>query len=626
MKKRFFIASFGRDSVSLLDNYSDKNTLTIDTSNEGCTLVNRKEYDTGLPEQIVWEGDLGVYMHGIAFPKGYSLDSFAQNAPSILKELLRNHNEAPEKFPYSFDHGSFVGFILNKKTREVWAFTSFLNSFPLYWHLSEGQLIISDNLNEVAKVGKLNIKSVHSGLLEYYTFGTNLSEASVVENVNAVHKGGYIHFKNGTVRSDFYYVLPDESPRKATFDETLELFAELWPRTLKSLDSAMFGFGLGFTGGIDSRLILAAWPEKENLTTFTGGSKFHSDYLLGRHIVEKTGLQEKHHLEDYTHSEKLKGYAEMLMMADNPSVVNAVYFMDQFRFRETQGFQYELMGLTEYLGGVYHYESRASVKSTIKMSLPVKTTPFDTSDTQNLELLLKRGLRDDIYTDLQNLLPQTTIRTFEGVKKETIGQLNRQINATETVEAWLERFRHIHKMANLLTWSRVPGRNFNERLSPSMNIEMTDFTAKTPLEFRDSRRLLLAYLKRYHPKFASFVLSGSVFSPNTPWVFHKFFNPYIKVINATGLKVPGFQWYIQKGKKGKSLQETQEFSDFQKTVCHNSAFINDTELSQVFNKNENHAEKRWRLFNIALTEKRINTSNEGYQQFINECLEKSTKR
>lgn len=132
----------------------------------------------------------------------------------------------------------------------------------------------------------------------------------------------------------------------------------------------------------------------------------------------------------------------------------------------------------------------------------------------------------------------------------------------------------------------------------------------------------MEWLKRYHPDYARFVLTGSIFAPKNPWVFHKLFNPSIKALNALGYKIPYLQWYYNK-RKDQTLQHQVEFVRFQNQICQESEFIKSTIFGQLYNEHKEHQLRRWRLFNIAMLEKRINLNDEDYEAFIIRNYEKT---
>lgn len=621
---RFILASFSkRGSNDISENPLLKNSEFIFNEASACFFINEK-YKTGIPQRIIWHGNLGIVLHGIVFPKTCSIDYFSQNPDLILKSILEKHALDPENIPYEFINGAYVGFVIDKKNNHFYAFTSFLNSIPLYYFIQDERIIVSTDYNRIAKISGKILKSVTTGLIEYYHLGTNLSEHTAIDGIFSIPKGAYIRFDGQNIKKDYYYILPSDE-MNISFDDAVSAFDELWKKNLAALESDIFKFGLGFTGGIDSRLIFAGWPKRDKLITFTGDSPGNPDYILAHYITEKIGLGRNHFLEDYTRSAKLKGYVEVLKMTDNPLFLNSGFFIDQFEFRKRMGFTYELIGLTELLGGVYHYTSRSSLKWLIKTSFPVRRL----TNIQNADSyfeILRLGVRGNMFDEIHAQLSSEQKDNYDIFLKKLIALIKVQINAGDVFETFIERFRHIHKMSNLLTWSRLPGRSYDELLSPSMNISLTDFVSRIPLRHRDQRKLLISWFNRYSPEFARFVLSGSVFTPNAPWIFHKIFNSYIKSLNALGHKIPYLQRHNNQNKQKMSLEDLPELSRFQQAVCEDSEFLRSNFFGDLHEKHKDHKLRRWRLFNIAALEKRINLSDDKYEQFLFEKYDEISQR
>ncbi len=621
MAARYIFAVYGQSAEEKYGTNAMLSGAEYVSSDFLASFFSTENYRTGIPQRIVWEGNLGIILHGIVFPYKCSIDEFDENPDIVLKSILAKHQNDPYNIPNEFINGSYVGFVIDKMNNCFYAFTSFLNSIPLYYCVLNGDLIVSTDFNRIAKVCGKSISGFSIGLVEYYHLGTNLSDHTALDGIFTVPIGAYIKFDGSSIVSDFYYTFPNENLH-LSFDDAVDSFQEIWKRNLSSLDSNRFKFGLGLTGGVDSRLILAGWPSKKNLITFTGGHDQHPDYLLASHIMSKIGLKHNHFLEDYSKSKKLEGYSKILMMADNPLHLNNAQIIDQYLFRARMGFTFELTGLTEFLGGVYHYTSRASVRNLIKSTLPVKISKIANENQYNE--VLKMGVRENMFNDIFSLLTNHQNSLYDTLNQKFIKSLKRQLNADDQFEIFIERFRHVYKMANLLTWARLPGRYYNELIAPSLNIELTDFGARLPLGYRDNRRLLLTWLKRYEPELSSFVLTGTIFSPQTPWLFHKMLNPYIKAFNAIGFKVPYLQWYQTKRKSNPTLQNTMQFSQFQDKVCQNSEFMQDAIFESLYQNSKNDKLRRWRLFNIAMTYNRINYNDSDYEKFIynqyNQCV------
>lgn len=619
MRTRFIFAAFNiRDSHALTDHPVLKDSEFV-FSDENAVFVVNERYKTGIPQRIVWEGRLGIVLHGIVFPKRCSLDDFAANPDPVLKSILAKHQDDPYNIPYEFINGSYVGFVVDRNRGCFYAFTNFLNSIPLYYCKYKNELFLSTDYNKLAKLCKVNLSGVSNGLLEYYHLGVNLFCHSGLPEVFSVPKGGYLKFDGRSIIVDFYYKFPSYTS-SMTFDEALCSFVDRWHANLKALNSNNFKFGLGFTGGIDSRIIFAGWPNPESLITFTGGQPKHPDYILAHHIAEYLHLEKNHYLEDYRGIDKLWSYVENLLYTDNPLLLNSATLIDQHRFREKMGFTYQLMGFSEYIGGVYYYTSRSSVNGVVRMALPLRFNVLANKGFSDYYKLVRLGVRNHVFDEILDYDESTG---FMNYLYDSILKINNQINSFQYVETYLERFRQLYKFNEMIVWSSLGIRNYSELIAPPMNIELTDFASVLPLQIRKDRRLLLAYLKRFSPEFSRFVLTGSIFNPNAPHILHKMFNPFVKSINALGYKVPVMQWYIQKSKMVPGLEKTEKLKSFQQSVCENSPFLKDTLFGPLYQQYKNHPKRRWRLFNIALLERRINLNDFDYRVFLTENYERA---
>jgi len=176
-------------------------------------------------------------------------------------------------------------------------------------------------------------------------------------------------------------------------------------------------------------------------------------------------------------------------------------------------------------------------------------------------------------------------------------------------------------MANLLTWAVLPGRRYNEHLSPSMNIEMTDFACRIPLTHRDSRRLLLAYIQKYKPELAGFVISGYMFSANSPWFLYKLLAPHIKVLNHLGIRIPHFQWYLKKHDY-KTISSDPRIYRLQREVCRNSDIIMNTEFARILETHRDDKVRLMRLYNIALLEKKMSMDEDELYGYLCDVIER----
>lgn len=613
---KYFFSIYGENRWHLcqrLEKYIVSGFVNSETKN--CNYYVHQIYNTGIPEKVISHDEVSLLLHGIVFPWDVTIDELDDKPEFYLNAMIDKYRDKLSHFALSIHNGSYCGVLHDERTNEFFAFTSFLNSFPVYYAEIDSCLVVSNDLTLVAVITNTELK-MSLGLLEYYIQGTNLSDHTAFENIKSIPKGAYLRYLNGKINVDYYYIMPKEE-KNMRFDDCVDEFAKIWESNVNALHSEKFKYGLGFTGGIDSRLILSAMNNKKKPLFFTGSHPDHPDYLIAKKITKSLGLS-NHELEDYRECDKLKGYAEYCAMSDNPLNNNALCTKQQMLFRKEQKLVFELHGLTEFIGGVYHYMDRRSIKSTIMMTLPILRNKIGKRG-----VLFSAVLRNQTF-ECDMLFFKNFNLNYGNLKSQVIGTLTEQFGELNHNVLFLERARHIHKMANLLRWSHLAGRRYNEAMSPSMNIELTNFGCRTPLEYRDSNKILLSYLKRFHPETAKFVLSGYIFSANYPWVFYKGLSNFIKAFNALGYKIPLFQWYIKKHNY-QNIDKLSEIYQFQKLVCEDSTFLMNSPFVKIYNKYPDDKIRLMRLFNIAVFAKRIELGEDRLREYLLEKAKNTQK-
>jgi asparagine synthetase B (glutamine-hydrolysing) len=620
-KNKYFVSIFGNKRMHLcqrLEQYVGSG-VTISKSRE-CSYYVHQIYDTGLPEKPVIHDGVSLLMHGIVFPWCVMLDKFSANPKHYLSQIIDKYRSKLTHICLGFRNGSYCGVLHDKKNDDFFAFTSFLNSIPVYYAEVDGCLIVSNDLTLVAIITQAELKMA-IGLVEYYIQGTNLSENTAFKDIKSLPKGAYMHYKNGIISVDYYYIMPKED-KSLRFNDVVDEFAQIWESNINALHSEKYKYGLGLTGGIDSRLIFSAMENKNKPLFFTGSHPDHPDYLIAKIITESLGIN-NHKLEDYRKCDKLKGYAEYLAICDNPLTINSLYTIDQMQFRKKYNLTYTFEGGINLYGGEHYYKDRRSLFDTIIRSTILLKTKYERG-FHNDEILINLLLRNNTLKDDINYFPIILQEAYRTNLKQFINVAFKQLGNIEHKQQYLERLRHIYKSTNLLTHNHLASRRINEAIVPEMNIELTNFACKTPLQYRNSRRILLAYLKKFHPGISKFVLSNNVFSANSPWVIHKTFSHYIKAFNALGYKVPLMQWYIKKHNY-KSIDKLSEVYIFQKKVCEDSDFLNNSSFEVMYSKYSNDKTRLMRLFNLAVFAKRVELGEDRLKEYLLEKAEKAKK-
>lgn len=611
-RRKYIFAIYGKNAESVMEKCSkrlvDKHLIFKD---QEFIVFENQVYDTGLPKRPVSCNGVSLHFHGIIFPKKCSIDQLSEDREAVLCGIIRDNAHDLKQIPYSIRNGSYVSLAVDHKERRFLAFTSFLNSIPFYYAQKDGCVIVSTDLELLAKA--LNLSYVlNDGVLEYYACGTNISDSTAFPEIKGIPKGAYLDFKDGAIKIEYYYRMPN-SISKLSFSEHVDKFAEMWEETVQSVHSDHFRYGLGLTGGIDSRLILAAMPDRSKPLLYTGYHHNDPDVVLAKRITQSLGL-ENHLIEDYSFHDRVKGYAKYSAMADNSYNCNSQSTHEQMLFRKNNGLVYRFFGLTDLLGGIHTYRDKRNAYDTVVQSLPLREKKL-TFSTDRIRKLICLGLRNQTYFGDIESLDNDEYKSLSAICEESYQRVMCQIGSIRSEEAFLERFRHIFKINNLLVWNALPARRYTENLSPYMNMEMTDFSCRIPLKQRECRRVLFSYLAKHHPELSRFVLSGYIFSVDSPWMVYKFLSPYIVALNHLGISIPFFQSYIKQKQTSANPSDPIVY-DLQRRVCMDSRIITETKLCVLLNEHKHHKIRLMRLYNIALMEKKMSMDEDSLNEYL----------
>lgn len=609
---KFMLVIYGSNRAAIVNKASSMvgNAVRHSVTSK-CDIYINQVYDTGVPDELVWDGKRAIQLHGIVLPYEQTLDEFASEPVTYLRRTLIDYKGRYNEVGKAFRNGSFAGIVLDEDTDELYAFTCFLNTIPLYYCVEDGCLIVSSDYYLIASLIESTLDDLHPGLLEYYIHGLNISDDGVLPGIKHLGPGTCLIHKKSSIKTDLYFCLSKEDPSRS-FTECLDEFSEKWESNIQGWSSSKFRYGLGLTGGFDSRIILAALTNREEAVLFTGPDNIHPDYLLANHLTRKLGLT-NHVLEEHTSGDYLKGYADFCSMKDNPTSSNYIYYKQQLDFRASHGLAYELRGGTEFIGGCSYFTSRNTMTYSLKKALPIIQHEYRGDIEHFRELVtfsIGNGFANDVI-DINKSSFNGYLDNFEHASADIV----KQMNPNGSQEAFLERFRCIYVMNTQHIGSRLGGRRVCELLAPGIGIELMEVASRIPLKHKENRKLIIAYLKTRHPELSKTVTRGSVFPPTYPWILFKTTFPFVNDLNAIGIKIPLIQWYMKK-EHLRRKHDYREQHNLQRIVCADSPFVRDTWLEKMIHDHPHDESRLMRVFNLALLHKRLQLGEEGLKQYL----------
>lgn len=223
-------------------------------------------------------------------------DSYKPNA------LLRLYIHAGKNTIKSL-RGDFNILILRQDQFEFILFNSHLGIIPMYFHKDRDQLIFSSNINAFPRID-FN-RPNYSGILEQILFNYQISNDSILKEIYLLPAGNFVESKNGEMifsrYADFHDLFKKPGLGK---NESVHFLNEKLSDAINLLPTNGKQYGLSFTAGFDSRLLLSYLLSNTKPYTYSFGTESAKDITVPHHISEIVKLDYHPFILNKTYLEK----------------------------------------------------------------------------------------------------------------------------------------------------------------------------------------------------------------------------------------------------------------------------------------------------------------------------------
>ncbi len=198
----------------------------------------------------------------------YCLHLFEEEGASGLKKL----------------NGSFLIVIYNLKTKEVFIITDRLGSRPLFYHDKEsGGLLFSSQFSSILQDPHVPRKLNKDAIFEFFTFRKILRNETFYKDIKLLGPASVLYYKNKKISISKYWKMV--YGHKCYSEK--KYINELSRRIKKAVERRVvenYKYGLLLSGGLDSRMVLAASPKK--MTCFTFADFDNNEVRVARSIAK----------------------------------------------------------------------------------------------------------------------------------------------------------------------------------------------------------------------------------------------------------------------------------------------------------------------------------------------------
>jgi asparagine synthase (glutamine-hydrolysing) len=192
-------------------------------------------------------------------------------------------------------NGLFSGLLIDKRQGKAFLFNDRYGVERIYWNETKGAVFFASEAKALLRVSPELRAFDQEGVTQFLTFGCTLGHRTLFRGVELLPGASVWSFENGKCQKKKYFsaetwesqtILPADS-FQAEFQET---FKRVLPRYFES-DSTL---GISLTAGLDSRMIMACMPKREEQPicyTFSGEKQDTLDARLAGQVAKVCGLE-----------------------------------------------------------------------------------------------------------------------------------------------------------------------------------------------------------------------------------------------------------------------------------------------------------------------------------------------
>ena len=186
--------------------------------------------------------------------------------------------------------GIFSIVFYDSKLDSISLIRDFIGVKPIYFYNNDKKIYISSEIRPINSI--INSKISNKGCSEYLTLGVSMENNTILENIKKVNPGEIIKFdKNNSVSSKKFF----SSEFNKTKNYKINQIENLLSRSIKS-QIPNIKFGVMFSGGIDSSLLLAKTYKMTNFqSSFSVNieDRNFSEFQYQKLVIKKFNLSKK---------------------------------------------------------------------------------------------------------------------------------------------------------------------------------------------------------------------------------------------------------------------------------------------------------------------------------------------
>ncbi len=436
------------------------------------------------------DNSLCIFMEGKIYGYEHNLDRLRHKG-HILKAdndaefCLHFFEERGEDFAKELN-GSFILVICNLKEKRLLVVNDRYGLRPLYYAVNDNKLLFASEVKAILEDRSFKRQLNDETIVQYLVYGGEVSGNKTFFNgIEVLPPASIFNYQDGKFSIKQYWDFDYQPDYSIAADEYAEQLAAVFSKAVNIRVRGNLRCGLELSGGLDSRLIVAAMDAESMSKTiaYTFGAAGCSEYRVAHRVTKELNM--KHVFCEYNPDEAIPYSKETVYIRDGFGTmsVGPIFHVEDTKIANNADVLINGTPGDLTLGGGYLNQSILAAKSNEELFLLLET---------------RRQFPEDMVTKLFASGYYAKVKHMPlSLRRKALNESKGEHPGNRVDYFFLQnRERRVALTGDIL--SRVG----HETASPFYDNHFVDVILKTPPEWRLNHRLYVKVLKRLSPQLA----------------------------------------------------------------------------------------------------------------------------
>jgi asparagine synthase (glutamine-hydrolysing) len=411
-------------------------------------------------------------------------------------------------------NGSFIIVLYDLIKKQLTIVNDRLASRPLYYYLSDRLLVFGSEVKSVIQHNHVPRLLNKIAVVEYFTFRRVLGTNTYYKDILCLPPATLLQFRDNSQTQLKYWEMHFQEDRAQPLEYYVDSLTIAFKQAVKRRMGDDRRYGLLLSGGLDSRMVLAAAPSNCSLTAFTMADWENREIRIARKLAEAKGVKFVllNKYQDYA-ADLVPQVSELAEGMYNCDFGSPIGIIEAIREMGTE-IIFHGYGLDVMFQGLYLPNTKMNISG---REIPLPLMPCIPSNVAGLSKEILRKLK---YVSDEKTLAQLLNEDFFKGRDEWIQHSVQEIlieaskHATNPYNRW-DYFVSYFMSKHYTYIFELEMRNYMEERTILFDNDLLDVYLKTPPHFRFNSKVYRKVLRNLSPGLADIPNANTGMSPST---------------------------------------------------------------------------------------------------------------